>query len=65
MREITYAEAINEGLYEDMMQGFMREFYPNLLMGTKTILERTLPEFEKAFLEGKTDAKLMLEDRTE
>ena len=47
-----------------MMQGFMKEFYPNLLMGSKTVLERTLPEFEKAFLEGKTDAKLQLEDNS-
>ena len=56
-------EAISEGLYEDTMIGFVREFYPNLLMGTKTILERTLPQLEKAFIEGKTDVSLMLTDQ--
>ena len=54
-------EAINEGLYEDLIQGFIKEFYPNLLYGNKTILERTLPEFTRGFLEQKTDAKFLLE----
>jgi len=56
-------EAINEGLYEDVMNGFIKEFYPNLLMGSKTIIEHTLPQFERAFLEGKTDVSLRLEDK--
>jgi hypothetical protein len=59
----TKFEAINEGLYEDVMQGFVKEFYPNLLLGNKTILERTLPEFTQAFIEGKADVNLQLEHK--
>src|SRR3990167_9920272 len=46
-------EAINEGLYEDIIHGFIKEFYTNLLMGDRTIIERTLPQFSEAFLLGK------------
>jgi len=56
-------DAINEGLYEDIIHGFVKEFYPNLMYGNKTILERTLPELTKGFLDGKTDVNLQLEDK--
>ena len=57
-------DAINEGLYENTIHGFVKEFYPNLMYGNKTILERTLPEFTKGFIEGKADINFMLENKS-